>query len=184
MTLEWSLYDDFSQSYGRFRVFDLRNPPKSPFWSRNINFTWHIVETKLSVMKLRVRVYLNHHCTTIFHGDMAVTRHRVIAVFVFLTSEIPILEQKYKFHLTHCRNKVVRYEITSPCIFESSLYDDFPRRYGRNGSSHFANDTNITKCMYRTANIGVIRWCFNRHVDEDDTLFTLVRAFPWLVSIS
>ena len=74
-------------------------------------------------MKLRVRVYLNHHCTTIFHGDMAVTRHRVIAVFVFLTSEIPILEQKYQFHLTHCRNKVVRYEITSPCIFESSLYD-------------------------------------------------------------
>ena len=29
MTLEWSLYDDFSQSYGRFRVFTfeiLRNP--------------------------------------------------------------------------------------------------------------------------------------------------------------
>ena len=103
-------------------------PPKSPFWSRNINFTWHIVETKLSVMKLWVRVYLNHHCTTSFHGDTAVTRHRVIAVFVFLTSESPILEQKYQFHLTHCRNKVVRYEITSPCIFESSLYDNFPRR--------------------------------------------------------
>ena len=26
MTLEWSLYDNFSPSYGRFRVFELRNP--------------------------------------------------------------------------------------------------------------------------------------------------------------
>ena len=107
------------------------------FWGRNINFGWRIVEAKLSVMKLRVCVYLNHHCTTIFHGDTAVTRHQVIAVFMFLTSESPILEQKYQFHLTHCRNKVVRYEITSPCIFESSLYDDFRRRYVRFRSFSF-----------------------------------------------
>ena len=62
-----------------------------------------------------------------------------MAVFVFLTSEIPILEQKYKFHLTHCRNKVVRYEITSSCIFESSLYDNFPRRYGRNQTPSYSS---------------------------------------------
>ena len=83
-------------------------------------FTQNDVFRKLCVMKLRSWWHLNGHCTTIFH--------RVMAVFVFLTSEIPILEQKYQFHLTHCRNKVVRYEITSPCIFESSLYYYFPRR--------------------------------------------------------
>ena len=122
----------------------LPNPQKllritvSELFSLRTLRTWRIdfhsndVFRKLSVMKLRSWWHLNGHCTTIFH--------RVMAVFVFWPpkySEIPILEQKYKFHLTHCRNKVVRYEITSPCIFESSLYDDFPRRYGRYECTRF-----------------------------------------------
>ena len=41
-----------------------------------------------------------------------------------------ILEQKYQFYLRHCKSKVVRYESTSLLIPGSSLYDDFPERYG------------------------------------------------------
>ena len=44
--------------------------------------------------------------------------------------EIAILEQKYQFYLRHCKSKVVRYESTSLSILGSSLYDDFPERYG------------------------------------------------------
>ena len=44
--------------------------------------------------------------------------------------EIAILEQKYQFYLRHCKSKVVRYESTSLLIPGSSLYDDFPERYG------------------------------------------------------
>ena len=44
--------------------------------------------------------------------------------------EIAILEQKYQFYLRHCKSKVVRYENTSLSILGSSLYDDFPERYG------------------------------------------------------
>ena len=44
--------------------------------------------------------------------------------------EFAILEQKYQFYLRHCKSKVVRYESTSLLIPGSSLYDDFPERYG------------------------------------------------------
>ena len=45
--------------------------------------------------------------------------------------EIAFLGENYQFWMTHCRSKVVEHEITSPLILEPSLYDDFPRKYGR-----------------------------------------------------
>ena len=74
------------------------------------------------------------------------------------SSEIPILEQKYKFHLTHCRNKVVRYEITSSCIFESSLYDDFPRRYGRNQTPSYS------RFVFLTSEIPILEQKYKFHL--------------------
>ena len=44
--------------------------------------------------------------------------------------KIAILEQKYQFHLTHCKSKVVRYENMNLSILGSLLYNNFPERYG------------------------------------------------------
>ena len=62
--------------------------------------------------------------------------------------EFAILEQKYQFYLRHCKSKVVRYESTSLLIPGSSLYDDFPERYGYLMVFSLSENTELRKKPY------------------------------------
>ena len=110
--------------------YELRFPSYSVFkrYERYESiFTQNDVFRKLCVMKLRSWWHLNGHCTTIFH--------RVMAVFVFLTSEIPILEQKYNIN--------GRTVLIQSCYLDFLVFQGpyFVIHYFRNGSSHFERMT-------------------------------------------
>ena len=67
MTLEWSLYDDFSQSLWAVFVF---LTSEIPILEQKYQFhLTHCRKQSCPLWNYESVVYLNHHCTTIFHGD-------------------------------------------------------------------------------------------------------------------